>query len=400
MAEGVKRNLSDAEKRKQRRRQAQRNRIILIVIGAAIFLAGIGIATYFIAFHHDYNNYDDQMNLGLQHYKAGEYEEAEAAFLKALEFEPDDPDALKALVDVYIAWEKFDKAVETLLFLQKQSPDDTSIIDQLITVYVDNLSDIETANALIRDSWEKGLSLENPRVPAPPVFTPKSGSYNAEITVLAKTGDGAKVYFTQDGAIPTMESDFFENGIKLKSKEPVIITAVVFAENGLMGWPAKAEYTVNIQYALDTGAISRIGRTAESIMSDVGALFYHSALSGSYVYRDKSSKFFYAFPVSAFKLDVDGDPLSPETTPLPPGAVCEGVTMQVSDLFIGIATPVSVKDLMGGLGIAEGDYTVDPPAGSGAYLLHYVAGGYEFYYDLLDAETVGGDQRVRVKKTG
>jgi tetratricopeptide (TPR) repeat protein len=366
MVEGVKRNLSDAEKRKRRRRQIQRNRIILIAIGAAIFLAGIGIATYFIAFHHDYNNYEDQMNLGLQHYKAGEYEEAEAAFLKALEFEPDDQDALKALVDVYVAWGKFDKAVDLLLALQKQSPDDASIIDSLITVYVDNLNNIEAANALIRDAWEKGMALENPRIPAQPVFTPKSGSYNEEITVLAKTGDGAKVYFTQDGAVPTMESDFFENGIKLKSKEPVIITAVVFAENGLMGWPAKAEYTVNIQYALDTGAISRIGRTAESIMSDVGALFYYNSLSGSYVYRDKSSKFFYAFPVSAFGTNADGTPQLPETTPLPPGAVCEAVTMEVSDLFIGIATPVAVKDLMGGLEIAEGDYTVDPPAGSGS----------------------------------
>jgi hypothetical protein len=33
-------------------------------------------------------------------------------------------------------------------------------------------------------------------------------------------------------------------------------------------------------------------------------------------------------------------------------------------------------------------------------VLHYVVGGYEFYYDLLDAENVGGDQRVRVKKAG
>ncbi|MDR1027996.1 MAG: chitobiase/beta-hexosaminidase C-terminal domain-containing protein [Clostridiales Family XIII bacterium] len=392
----------------ERRRKKIRTRIAILSVSGVIVLAAAAICVYYFGFVHPKDNYDAQMKLGMEYYGSGEYAEAEIAFLKALEYKPKDDEATIALADTYTAWEKFDKAVGLLTAMQEADEAETRTYERLITLYVGALNDINAANGQILKAYGLGLALTNEAIAAPPVFTPNGGVYNVVTNVEITAGEGQIIRYTTDGSIPTFESVQYEGPLTLKNRDPLVITAAVIAENGLIGWPSVAEYTINIQYAVESEFLSYIGKPAAEIMGSVGALFYVGEEKGGYYYRNKTGNCFFAFPWEVFQVETppetdatpatDGAvslPPDPNRTPLPGDAVCVAVTMKIGQIFVQMGESMPVEDLMLGLNIE--DFTVEASATDGLNHLYYSANGYAFDYTLRDAATVAGDGDVTVR---
>jgi tetratricopeptide (TPR) repeat protein len=388
----------------ERRRKKLRKRVVIFAVAGTILLAAIAVCVYYFGFVHPKDNYDAQMEIGKERFEAEAYDEAETAFLQALEYEPEDVKATYALTDTYIAWKKYDKAVILLTALQKADETDTRTYEYLITLYVDNMNDISAANGQIIKAYELGIALENKAIAAAPTFTPQGGIYNEATIVTITAGEGQAVYYTTDGSIPTQESTRYEAELTLKNKDPIVVTAAVIAENGLIGWPTVAEYAIDIQYAIDSGSLTYIGKTAAEIMGSAGALFYTGEAGGGYYYRNKSGDCFFVFPWEVFPAvetptTTSGAaviaPPDPNKTPLPGTAVCVAVSMKISRLCMQIGDAISVEDLMAGLKIES--YSVQASETDGLNHLYYSANGYAFDYTLRDAGTVGGDGEVIVR---
>jgi hypothetical protein len=380
-----------------------RRRIAILSSAGAILLVGLAVCVYYFGFVRPGDSYGAQMKIGAEAYGIEAYEEAETAFLKALQYKPSDPEATVALADTYAAWNKFDKAVVLLTALQEIDETDLRTYERLLTLYVKHTNDIKAANKLIAKAYELGLALEHELVAAPPSFSPKGGVYNTVTAVTIAAGEGQTVHYTTDGTLPTPESVKYESELVLKNKEPLYIIAAVVAENGLIGWPAAAEYTINIQYAIDSDFLRYIGKPAAEIMGSVGALFYAGEEEGGYYYRNKNGDCFFVFPWEVFQsaeppAATDGAVLpapDPNRTPLPGDAVCVAVSMEIRRMFVQMDETISVEDLMSGLDVQT--FEVETSGMDGLSHLYYSANGYAFDYTLKDDATVDIGNRMTVR---
>lgn len=99
--------------------------------------------------------YQRQLELGLHYLEELEYEQAIAAFEKAIDIEPKNVDAYMGLADVYLAMDDVEKAIEILQLGYEKTEDDifTNRIAELNTIYKDtagnnaqNNSDLTSAS--------------------------------------------------------------------------------------------------------------------------------------------------------------------------------------------------------------------------------------------------------------
>jgi tetratricopeptide (TPR) repeat protein len=373
----------------RKKAQKKRRQIILICAAAVVVIAALAIAATLMISNSD-NDYDGQMNAGQGAYAAGDYEAAEAAFKSALSYQPNDPDAMYALSDTYVALEKYTDAVALMKTLNALSPAETEPVKRLLSLYIEHTGNIAGANELILGCYESGMDPGSELVAAAPVFDPAGGEFGLSTDFTITAAEGLTIYYTEDGSLPTESGNIYEKAITVSKNGTSKFAAIAFAENGLMSWPATAEFTIDIKYSSVVGALDYIGKTARTIQNGVGALYFKGSESGGYYYQTKSGSEWYVFPIADFAAAAgipDGEIVNPETVPLPPSCICSAVLMSTSTYVRGLEGDIAAEDLMHGLGIK--DYTVGKEEeADGTYKLMYKEGDLTFYYDMKDEKTV------------
>jgi tetratricopeptide (TPR) repeat protein len=377
-----KKSLSTTEKRKRK---------ILLIGGGSLALALIVVGIVYFGFIHPKDNYDAQMKIGLEHYSKGEWEKAEEAFNRALEYKKGDTNAIIGLSDTYVGWKKYDNAIKKLTSLQKTDEQDVRTYDRLINIYVKNKKDMAKANEQIVKCFTLGLALDNKNVAAVATFTPAAGNYAEAISVTAEGPEGYTLFYTTDGQIPN-GADVgapFTEPLAIKKKDPITVTVVGYNAEGLMSWPGTAHYVVDINYAIDTTGPNCVGKSASSVISDMGALYYSGTREDGYYYRSEDSTYMFAFPKDAFGVDKDGKPNDPEKTALPPAAICSAVQQSADTLCMQVGEQIPIEDLMIGLGVDTYNVNDDNT-------LTYWYGGKYYKYMLQNMTTIYGGDIVRV----
>lgn len=102
---------SDPEKKKI---QSKKPLIVLICILTAVLIIGIVICIAVLTSGKGTSEYEQQISLGEKYLSEEKYDDAIAAFKKAINIDPNDPDAYLGLADVYIAMGNDDEAVRVL----------------------------------------------------------------------------------------------------------------------------------------------------------------------------------------------------------------------------------------------------------------------------------------------
>jgi tetratricopeptide (TPR) repeat protein len=366
---------------------------ITVVVAAVVILAGSFI--YYIGFVKSKENYDAQMKIGEEHYNLKEYPEAQDAFLKALDYKPDDFDATIALSDTFEAQEKYDKSLTLLKGLVEKGNIDKLVFSRLYSIYIEKLGDeasITAANELTFYCYENGINPNTELIPSVPKFNPNGGTFNIATELTISADKELKIYYTLDGSNPIEKGVRYKNTIILKeNKNDIVIMAITWNEVGLSSLPVKTTFTIDIQFTADTQPLDYIGLTNKKISDAVGALYYKGYEEGGYYYSTKSGGVYYIFPAESFDGVEATDPLTdepiainPETIPLPPEAVCMAVNMATKSFVLGMTENVKADDFVHGLAVEE--YEIMKSEDS--YSLEYDLGGLHYSFDMKDKETV------------
>jgi hypothetical protein len=375
--------------RNTRKKKANSGLTAIAVILAVAVVAVVIVLVYNSTGTEEDDTYEAQMALALEMSAEGDYEAAEAAYLMALEFSPDDAEAIIGLADLYITTGSYDKSIRLLNALQEKDASELRSYERLIALYTGEAKDIAAANAQISKAFKSGLKPDVPGIAEAPVISPAGGTFTEPTTVSIDAG-GLPVYYSVDGNTPNESGLRYTEPILLRSSQPMRLIAAVIFDNGLLGWPTGADFTIDFQLAVNADGIDGLGKSAKEIMDKQGPLFYVEPFSGGYTYRDKASQYFYVF-----RSDIFGEGQSPEITPLPSGAECRVVVSRIDRLLFSVSFPISVEELMDGLKVEE--YAVDPNGKGGPHLM-YKLNGLLYDFELKDAETVSGDKKVAVYK--
>jgi tetratricopeptide (TPR) repeat protein len=393
------------EARARERERQRRNRNILLGVVIAIAAVTACVCIWYFGYVKPNDNYEAQMRIGVESYKAQHYEDAEEAFLRALTKKPNDPAAMIALADAYAAQGKYDEAIREMRALQGIDETDTRTYERLIAWYAQGTKDIEAANAQIVSAYERQLPLTSELIRPAPTFAPDPGDYEEATSIEIRAEQGLSVYYTTDNSIPLRQggsSKKYDGKIALKNNKEITYTAAAYGADGLMSWPAVARYSLSIKYGVDASYLAHLGDTARGIMDDVGPLYYEAAHGDAYYYRDDDSLFFYVFAREDFTVEqaasdgaIEDVALDPETDPLPADTVCAAIAMKVRDYVQGMDGDLKAADFMTGIGTE--DYTIDRNDGDGRYHLVYEADGARYDITMKDKDTVAPKGAVIVR---
>ena len=106
-------------------------------------------------------NKEDFYNQGMEHFAQDRLEDAIAAYLRALDQDPDYAEALHALAMTYSHQEKFDRAIEVGKRLIEVAPDDELAYTSLSIFYQQNgmIAEAEEVAAKARTlGWKRQLA--------------------------------------------------------------------------------------------------------------------------------------------------------------------------------------------------------------------------------------------------
>jgi tetratricopeptide (TPR) repeat protein len=366
---------------------------IIVVATAVVILAGSLI--YYIGFVKSKENYDAQMKLGAEYFNLEEYPEAQEAFLRALDYKPDDFDATLALSDTFEAQEKYDKSLTLLKGLVDKGNIDKLVFSRLYSIYIEKLGDeasITAANELTLYCNEKGINPNTDLIPSSPKFNPNGGTFNIATDFTITAEKGLTIYYTRDGSIPTVKSTKYKKAVTLKeNKKDVVFTAIAFNKAGLLSLPVETMFTIDIQFTADTQPLDYIGATNKKISGAVGALYYKGYEEGGYYYSTKNGGVFYIFPAESFEGVEASDPetgepieINPETIPLPPKAVCSAVNMPTKSFVLGMTENIKAEDFVHGLAVEKYEVVKN----ESSYSLEYNLGSLHYSFDMKDKELV------------
>ncbi len=232
------------------------NKKVLIIAGIVevVLIAAI----LFTIFYEDptYKNYlaDGQKQLNNK-----QYEKAIESFGKALDLNPDGAAALIGLAGGYMGMEEYDKAILNLEKAKKIAPNDPAIYDKLIISFIKS-ENINSANKVIAEYIQTGLPTDRIKSVQPaPTITPGSGSYKKIITVTIDENSDEPVYYTTDGKVPSAADKKYIKPFKLNNQGKYRITAMTIDDNGLIGFPAIADYTIDLETAVEKNSKKYMG---------------------------------------------------------------------------------------------------------------------------------------------
>jgi hypothetical protein len=390
----------ERRRRAERERRRRRDHTVIAVIAMCLVVVGALCVWYFGSVEPS-DNYDAQMSIGVESFKAGKLKKAEGSFLNALAKKPNDPEAMIALSDTYAAEGRYEDAIRSMKALRGIDDMDVRAYERIITWSVEVL-DMATANEQIADAYARHLTLNNDLIRPAPVFDPPPGDYDKATKVSMKSESGLTIYYSSDGSVPTpQDGNEYKKKISLKNNNEVTYTAAAYDKYGLMSWPASARYSLRVKYGVDASAAQYLGHTAEEIMDAVGPLYYSSSDEGGYYYHDENKVCYYVFSGEYFmveKITTDGaveiSAIDPEEEPLPTEARCVAVSMRAADYIVKMNGGIGADDFPGGIGVEE--YEIDRSELDGKYHLIYGIDGARYDITLKDKDTISKKSVVMI----
>jgi len=178
------------------------------------------------------NSYSHQKNRGNQYYADGRYEDALLCYEKALLIdETKEASVYLAMGDTYMAMEDYDKAIECYNKSINAAPDNVPAYRALIGYYVER-NDYDSIDALRSNvTSDQVLSVFDEMIVPAPLFSLDGGSYNGIRSLEINVAGNLPVYYTLDGASPTVTAGIRYNGaIELPIGETKV-TAVTYDES-------------------------------------------------------------------------------------------------------------------------------------------------------------------------
>lgn len=231
-----------------RRKKKKRKMVTLIVSGVILILAVVfALVMKFQMDQKNYNDFDYQMRMADTAFSNRKYEESYEFVQRAVALDEENADAKLLLAQVLVHLEKEEQAVDTLLKLIEEHPDEAAAYGQLIKIYEKQEAPDKIRDLLMGCDEEKVKDKYAVYIAPDPVFSLPGGEYAEEKTLqLYVKNDKASVYYTLDGTEPTSESTLYTEGIVLEAGTTVV-KAISVNEKGIPSQVISREYVIEFE---------------------------------------------------------------------------------------------------------------------------------------------------------
>lgn len=228
---------------KKREAAKKRRRNLLITLFLLLALIGVGI---YVAYQ---NSYTGVMKKGYSALQAGNYEQAESYFNRAIVKDKSRAEAYTGLSEIYIEQNDLDSAESVFLSALGSQPTNADLYQAAIDFYMDT-EQLEKISPLLADCEDETvLNAVSDYVSAAPSFSLEGGTYSEVQEVTISSSTGGTIYYTTDGTDPTASSEEYREPILLQNEGEVIIKAIAINDKEIPSIVSSAKYTIEFPIA-------------------------------------------------------------------------------------------------------------------------------------------------------
>lgn len=231
-----------------RKKKKKRKMITLIVSGVILVLAVVfALVMKFQMDQKNYNDFDYQMRMADTAFSNRKYEESYEFVQRAVALDEESADAKLLLAQILVNLDKEEQAIDTLLQVIEEHPDQAAAYGQLIKIYEKQEAPDKIRDLLMGCEEEKITDKYAAYIAPDPVFSLPGGEYTEEKTLqLYVKNDKASIYYTLDGTEPTAESTLYTEGIVLEAGTTVV-KAISVNEKGIPSQVISREYVIEFE---------------------------------------------------------------------------------------------------------------------------------------------------------
>lgn len=249
----------------------QKKRLIRAGIFAAVIVALAGAVMIVTARGRRGRELEKQLSLGERYLEELDYEKAIAAFEEAIEISPRNLTANLGLARAYEGQGNYDHAEAA--YMKTLQIDETceEAYDELSELYLrqDKLTEAkellsEAVSRIESELLQKKYSMT---APAPPRYSVEPGDYTIRQRVaISSEREGDRIYYTMDGNVPDENANLYVDPLILMNGE-TILRAVAINEYGYISEVSEARYQINIP---DTEVVFQESLVEYAVRSQLG----------------------------------------------------------------------------------------------------------------------------------
>ena len=200
-------NGANQTERERRRRQAERRKALRrkrrrMVLGILfVFLILSGVLLYVLY----QNSYAGQVKKGNKAALEQNFDEAIAYYQRAIEKNPERPEAYTGLAKIYILESDEQKAEDLFLNAVEKYPQNTELYDAAIKFYI-SIGEEMKVSELLEDAENSVRGELKEYISNVPEFSLDDSKTYDDVQQLTLTSSGKEIYYTDDGTDPTVET--------------------------------------------------------------------------------------------------------------------------------------------------------------------------------------------------
>ncbi|MDL2250500.1 chitobiase/beta-hexosaminidase C-terminal domain-containing protein [Lachnospiraceae bacterium OttesenSCG-928-J05] len=236
------RDLRKAEIAKRKAQKKKKRRILLITM--AILAVVLVIASLLIYS----NSYTGMVKKGYSLTEEKKYDEAIAAFNKAIAKKPEKPEAYTGLSKVFLAQDDLEQAEAVFSKAIGEHPDNVDIYEAYILFYLDTDQQAKIPGLLSGAPEKVQDKLSKYLIPVPE-FSLDEGVVYDVVQELSLTADDEDIYYTVDGSQPVVGAENttkYTEPIQINNEGDTTITAIAVNDEDIPSVAVAKVYTIEL----------------------------------------------------------------------------------------------------------------------------------------------------------
>ena len=238
----------EEEPKPEPQKKKNKKLVICVISIVVLLLLIVGITVGMIL--QKRNTVDYQIAKAKEALSSKEYQVALEYYEKALEFEPDNKELLRAMADIYRQQGDFDSAYVSYMDLINKDSGDYKAYEALISILAEN-NKTEEIIALGKEVTDPSiLPLFEEYMVVPPTFSVDEGTYEEYQIISLSAAKGCEIYYTTDGSDPVKKGKLYTSSIDLEELEEAdsyVISAVCKNQKGIYSDSVTKKYKIDLQ---------------------------------------------------------------------------------------------------------------------------------------------------------
>lgn len=228
----------------ERRRKRKKNMILGSCAAVVVVAAGLGL---FFVYQTQHNSFDFQMAQAETKFSNKNYEDAMKYVQQALALRPDSVEANILQAKIYLKNEDEAAALDILLEVVKEFPDNTSAYGELLRLY-ENQEEYEKIRDLMANASEEMQDMYQSYVCPLPTVSQGGGEYTEALSLeFNNLLEGTQVYYTLDGSKPDTSSQKYEGPISLEEEGKITLKYIAYNEKNIPSEVGEETYQITYE---------------------------------------------------------------------------------------------------------------------------------------------------------